>query len=689
MKFSLAWIADCVDLPAELRAKPQEIADRLTAAGLAVEYVEAAGTDTLYDIDVTTNRVDAMNHLGIARELAAIFDRPLTLPAAAPPEVEEPATGAIRVVLEDGRCPRFAARVMREVKVGPSPAWLVERLARIGQRSINNVVDVTNYVLWELGQPVHAYDAKTIAESTIIVRAARAGERLVTLDGQERKLAAGMLVITDPAGVIGLAGVMGGLATEVTAVTTDLVIECAHFDPKAVRQTARGLDLHTDACHRFERGADPEAPAFAASRVAELVQQVAGGEVLAGVVDVRIKPAAAYEVYGTLDLKRLARFIGVEVPRTTVERWMGKLGFELTPHGETAYRVRVPSWRYYDVLALRPDGDCYEADLFEEVARHWGLDAVPATVPAARGADALPLSERVRRRRVSDHLAACGYAEAITFAFHDPADAAKLPTLRPEAGVLELENPLSEHYSVMRRSLLPGLLEAALFNLRRGASAVRLFEVGRVFFGRAGELFPEEVEMVGLIAGGTLGSPWQGASELDYFDLKGAVDGLAELFGAALAVRPAELLGFVPGSTAEILAGGRVVGCLGRLEVEEAAPLFAAELALEALALGPEFRKVVIPSRFPGVAADLTLTHALAVPWSELARVIREVAPALLASFELKDRYQGKGVPEGAVNTTIAFAYQAEDRSLTQEEVNAAHSAIAAALQTRFGVDHL
>ena len=689
MKFSLAWIAEYVELPAELLARPQEIADRLTAAGLAVEYVESVGADTVFDIDVTTNRVDAMNHVGIARELAAMIDRPLKLPSAAPVEIAEAASSALRVVIEDPNCPRFAARVMRGVTIGPSPAWLVARLAAIGQRSINNVVDVTNYVLWELGQPVHAYDAKTIAASTIIVRSARAGETLVTLDGQERKLQAGMLVITDPSGVIGLAGVMGGLATEVTEATTDLVIECAHFDPKAVRRTAKGLDMHTDACHRFERGADPEAPAFAASRVAELVQQVAGGEVLAGVVDVRTKPAADYEVSGTLDLIRLARFIGVEVPRATVERWMTQLGFVLQPSGEKTYHVRVPSWRYYDVLALRPDGSCYEADLFEEVARHWGLDAIPATVPAARGADALPLPERVRRGAVASHLAASGYAEAITFAFHDPRDAARLATLRPGAAALSLANPLSEHYSAMRRSLLPGLLEAALFNVRRGAAAVRLFEVGRVFFAREGALFPDEVEMVALLSGGELGSPWQGRVELDLFDLKGAIEGLAERFGVSLDTRPAELPGFLPGRTAEILAGERVVGVLGQLELEEGVPLFAAELALDALAGGPEFQTVEVPSRYPGIAADLTLTHPLSVSWRELQGVIHAARPVILASFALKDRYQGKGVPEGAVNTTIAFAYQAEDRSLTQEEVNEAHLAITSALQTRFGVEQL
>lgn len=681
MKFAHSWLAEYVSLPEE----PEEVARRLTAAGLAVEYIERGAHGVVYDIDVTTNRVDAMNHLGVARELAAIFDRPLKLPTATPRESAEPAAKAIRIVIEDERCPRFAARVMRGVEVGPSPPWLVGRLAAIGQRSINNVVDVTNFVLWETGQPVHAYDATTIAEATILVRGARAGEKLVTLDNSERKLAAGMLMITDPSGVIGLAGVMGGLATEVTAATTDLVIECAHFDPKAVRQTARGLGMHTDACHRFERGSDPEAPAYAAGRVAELIQQVAGGEVLAGVVDVRTKPPSTYQVNGTLNLDRLFRFLGAEVPREIVERWYRALGFELVAAGESSYRVTVPSWRYYDVQPPRPDGDCYEADLFEEVARLHGLEAIPATIPASRGADAPPNPTVVRRHGIREHLAAAGFAEAVNYAFHDPAELAALPTLRPGAARVELANPLSERYSVMRQSLLPGLVESALFNLRRGASAVRLFEVGRGFFGDASapQAFPEEVELVALLCGGTVGGPWEGQRELDFFAAKGVVESLAEAHGWALEFRSATLPGMVPGSSAEVLKEAEVVGVIGRLVRSETYPLFAAELELP-VARPAVAVQVQAPSRFPGVAADLTLTHAVETPWSVLRATIAELAPPLLVGFALKDRYQGKGVPDGAVNTTIAFSYQATDRSLTQDEVNLAHSVLSEQLSARY-----
>ncbi len=696
MKFSLAWLRDLVDLPEE----PATVASRLTAAGLAVEQVEEAGSDTVLDVEVTTNRVDAMNHLGLARELAAIFDRPLRMPDASPPEAAEPAAGAVRVSIADPGCHRYAARVVRGVRIGPSPAWLRARLEAIGGRSINNVVDVTNYVLWELGQPIHAFDFAKVGGREIIVRAARAGEKLVTLDGVERELDLETLVIADAAEPVGLGGVMGGQASEVTEATVEVLIESAHFSPKAVRRTARRLGMHTDASHRFERGSDPEMCAFAASRAATLIRQVAGGEVLAGVVDVRREPDRSWRLQGRLAQARLDRFVGIPVPPADVERWLTRLGFELEREGEDAWRVRVPSWRWYDFQSPRTAagpgggvGECWESDLFEEAARLLGLDAIPATLPATRGGDAPPSPAIIRRRQVARHLAACGYAEAIHYAFHDPVDAAKLPALKPGAPV-ELANPLSERYSVMRRSLLPGLVESARFNQRRGAAAVRLFEIGRVFFARsilhrpasgATPELPEEVEMVGLVAGGSVGSPWQRLAEIDFFDLKGAVEGLAAGFGVEIEARPAVLPGLLEGATAELLSRGEVVGYLGRLAEEEGCPLFVAELALPALGEGPAGLEVEASSRFPGVAADLTLTHGTEVPWAELAAAIEAHRPSILTGFELKDRYQGPGVPEGAVNTTIAFAYGAPDRSLTQEEVNAAHLALANQLESRYG----
>lgn len=685
MKFSCQWLSESITLPDLSEAGIRELAARLTAAGLAVEYVERAGEDFVLDIDVTTNRPDAMCHHGLARDLSALLDLDLRFPACTFAEGAETAASAVSVTIEDARCPRYAARILRGVRVGPSPAWLAARLAAIGLRSINNVVDVTNYVLWELGQPLHAFDLATIPGGEIRVRAARAGETLITLDGVARELDPEVLVIADRERAVALAGIMGGLDTEVTAGTTDVLLESAHFDPKAVRRGAKRLGMHTDASHRFERGADPELCARALDRAAHLLVEVAGGTVLAGVVDARWHGSADWCRSGRLTLDGLAGFMGVEVETSWVERWFARLGFELAAESPAAWRVRVPSWRYYDFQPVKPTGLVYEADLYEEAARLHGLDDIPSALPAIGGSDAPASPELVRRRKVADVLAAAGFAEAIHYAFCDSREAAALPRLRPEAGLLALANPLSEHYDVMRPSLLPGLLEAARFNLNRGAEAVRLFEIGKIFVPRHGERFPEELETVGVVLGGARGTPWERRAELDFFDLKGVLEELAAVFGVDLTPRAADLVGLVPGATAEIVAGGQVVGTLGRLAGEDGTPLYAGELLLAALGTGAGRLTVQPPPRLPGVAVDLTLTHPLAVSWTQLVGVIEEVAPADLRSVALKDRYQGKGVPRGAVNTTLAFVYNAAERSLTQDEVNERQMAVARALETRFG----
>jgi phenylalanyl-tRNA synthetase beta chain len=691
MDFSLAWLADYVDLPADVA----ELARRLTAAGLAVEGVAAHGDDTILDLDVTTNRPDAMNHLGVAREIAVLTGKPLRLPEASVHEGAERIEEAASVAVDDlAACPRFAARLIRGVRVGPSPAWLRARLESIGLRSINNVVDVTNFVLRETGQPQHAYDFAKLAGRRLAVRQARAGETLTTLDGVLRQLDPAMLVIADAERPVGLAGVMGGLDSEVTEATTDVLLESAHFDRRAVRQAARRLGMHTDASHRFERGADPGACAAAVDRGAALIAEVAGGTALAGAIDVRDEKRS-WQRRGWLELAKLNAFAGVEIGAAEVERWLRGLGFEVMADGRmgrpggVGWEVLVPSWRYYD-FQPRPSGEVYPADLYEEVVRIHGFDAIPAALPAIPGADAPKGPALVRRARVQRFLAAAGYAEAIHYSFLDPAVEGALPNLAGGLPALRLANPISEQYSVLRRSLLPNLLEGARFNQRRGTAAVRLFEVGTVFFGDGarGDRLPDQPEHVAIVGGGRAGNDWQREVEIDLFDLKGVVEALADSFGVPLEFCPADLPGLLAGNAAELRCGGRegrVVGCLGRVDAADLYPLYAAELALDALSQGTIDLRVEIPSRFPGVAVDFTLLHPLSVSWRDLDGAIRELAAGELASHELKVRYRGQGVPEGAVKTTISFLYQARERSLTQDEVNALHFALCGELERRFG----
>lgn len=700
MLFSTRWLAEHVDLPQDV----QELADRLTAAGHAVEGIEEKGGDAsfegdvLLDVEVTTNRPDCMNHLGLAREIAVLYGRPLRVPENAPVEAAERSEDVAAVEVEEEIfCPRFAARVVRGVEVKESPQWLRDRLASIGLRSISNVVDVTNFILWEMGQPLHAYDLDRLAGKKLLVRLAHRGERLTTLDGVDRELDEQMLVIADTERAVGLAGVMGGLDSEVTETTRDVLIEGAHFHRQAVRIAARKLGMHTDASHRFERGADPGACERAVTRAAQLLAEIAGGTVLAGAIDKQSPQltggSTGWPPRGRLELARLNAFAGAEIPAADVERWLTGLGFTLERTEEGAWDVTVPSWRYYDFQTRhQPPHAVYPQDIYEEVLRMYGLDNIAAALPAVGVFDAPRTPQQILRERVRDWLAACGYAEAVNFAFQSPAIDARFPSLRPGAEPLELANPLSEAYSVLRRSMVPNLVESARFNQRRGVPSVRLFEIGCAFFpsDKLGAL-PDQPEQVGLVCGGRTGNPWQRAVDLDFFDLKGAVDGLAAELGVRLEARPADLPGLLAGNAAELVRpdrGHEVVGYLGRVEEEESYPLYVAELSLDGLAIEGDPRDqlaVELPSRYPGIDADFTLTHALETPWAEIDREIARLAPADLVAWSLKDRYRGPGVPEGAVNTTIEFLYNSRERSLTQEEVNERQSALTAGLASRFG----
>jgi len=689
MEFLLSWLADAVD--EAKRLPPDELGRRLTAVGMAVESVREIASadgspDHVLDVDVTSNRPDAMCHLGLARELAVALGVPLRRPQIPFHESLSSDGTTGKVVLEDREgCPRYVARRIRGVKVGPSPEWLVRRLEAIGARSINNVVDATNFVLWEMGQPLHAFDVATIPDGEIRVRRARAGERLTTLDGKERTLDPEILVIADRERAVALAGVMGGLATEVTARTTDVLLESAHFDRKRIRIGAKRLGLHTDASHRFERGADFELCDEASRRCAALIVEVAGGRVEAPAIDaVAGRPEG---VAWSLDGAALERFAGAAVGDDEIERILTGLGFSPARTGEERrWRGAVPSWRAVDFEPRRsgPDaGGAYPQDLFEEVLRHVGYDRVPATLPTLGGVDAGANPEHERSARARDLFAGLGYAEAIHYAFQPSEWDARFPVLVAAGEPLALANPLSERYAALRRSLVPNLLAAAEANANRGAEGVRLFEVGHLFPG--GD--EAELEALAWVAGGASGGRWDAHPEVDLFSVKGAGEALLEALGAAAVVaRPAALPGVVAGTGARWLAAdGRILGWFGRLAAVEAPfPLFAAELLLDRLPAEPPRRPVAPPPRLPGIAADSTLTHALDLSWSELERTLRELARPPLVGFRLKERYRGAGVPAGAVATTITFDYHGGERTLTQDEVNARHGELVAELARRF-----
>lgn len=657
------------------------MAEGLTACGMNVELREPYGEgDEVWDVDVTTNRPDAMNHRGLAREAAAAG-----LGALKPlvPHVAEggaPVPELARLAVEDNAgCPRYCARVVRGVTVGPSPPWLAGRLEACGIRSINNVVDATNFILLDLGQPLHAFDLSLLAGHEIRVRAARPEERIVTLDGVERHLQPEDLVIADARRAVALAGIMGGADTEIGPSTRDVLLESAYFDAVRVRRTARRLGLKTEASHRFERGADRAMARTAVDACAALVASVAGGEVALGVLD--SAPDLPERPLITMSLARLDAFAGIAIPRDRAVEILSALELDPRIAGDHV-SCTAPSFRVDLELA---------EDLYEEVLRHYGFERIPSALPrtVAPPGERLgswPLTERARRV-----LATVGAAEAVTYSFvaEDLEEATSASPLARRGAVVPLENPLSARASVLRRSVLTGLVEAAAGNLRRGAGEVFLGEVGRVFFMRDGGIAEEERLAVAL-AGDT--GAWDERRRADFYDLKGAVESLLDGLGVAGAVwRPTARSWLEEGAAAEVAVGDHTIAVAGRVGPKAArlldlpAAIWVAELDLGVVADRGVPRYAPLP-RFPAVVADLTVRHGVDLTYARLVEAIHAAAPEWLEGVVPVVRYRGEGVGAGETKTTLRLTYRSGERSLTQEEVNAAHFAVMDRLARELGV---
>ena len=685
MKFRQEWLASY--LPGEPPATAR-LRERLTAVGFVVETVEGEGPSAVFDVEITANRPDAMNHRGLAREAAVALRREFRDGEAGRGVAEgtTPAGALAKVVIEEpSLCDRYSARVIEGLRVRSTGAAVGERLAALGAGLISGPVDATNHVLWDIGQPLHAFDLDKLAKDadglpTIVVRRARPKERLVTLDGVERTLTPDHLVIADAKKPVALAGIMGGLETAISERTTRVLLESAHFDPGAVRRGARLLGMHTDASHRFERGTDPEATLEGLDRAARLIVADGGGTVAKGVIDAR--PAARPARPLTLRISHLHAFLGIAVPPARCEEIFRQLGFAPVPR-DGALRVAVPSWRV-DVES--------EVDLVEEAIRCEGYDRLPETLPApyvpAKERRAFSFEDRVR-----DLLVAQGLFEASTYSFVSENENRPFEPAAPGAPVA-LENPLAEPFSTMRATPVIGLLQSARHNVRRGSRDLGLFEVGHAY-GRIGKSGPleeriREERRVALLLTGRRRRHWsEEARDVDFFDGSGAVTALFR--GLALpdpAFEATSLPFLAPGRAATVLgADGVRLGWAGVL----AAPLSAAwdledpvvadlDLGLLAQRVPPPPDAVEAPPRLPGSEVDLTVTHALAVPWRELVARLRAGAPAELVAVEAKGRYRGAGVADGFVKTALTLRFASPSRSLSREEINAWRDAAAARL---------
>src|SRR5438552_26326 len=578
--------------------------------------------DHVLEVEVTPNRPDCLSVLGVARELAALTGARLRAPKIALKEAGPPARTLVRVRIEaPDLCHRFTARAITGVTVGPSPAWLQARLRAVGLRPISNVVDVTNYVLWELGHPLHAFDYDTVAEHTIVVRRARRGEPLTTLDGQDRALDEGILVIADPRRAIAIAGVMGGRDTEVTERTTRVLLEGAYFQPASIRRTSRGLGLATDAAYRFERGADIEALRDALDRAAQLIADVAGGAIARGVVDAYPAPRRRPAV--RLRMSRLRRIIGASPPIEEVTRILEGLCLPVVRAGEEL-EVEVPSFRR-DIAI--------EDDLVEEVIRVWGYDRIPATLPAGvlspvHSPAALRQADIARQA-----LRAAGLHEVITYSFEDPAAQAALGLSGEGAGSVRLLNPLSQEMSVLKADLVSGLLGALATNARRQQPTVRLFEIGK-HFTRAGERVVESRWLALALTGARADLAWYASRDpVGVYDAKGLAEHVLARLGAGAPKVDAGTLDhryFEPGRWARLVDGGEEVAVFGEVArgVQEAfgvpSPVVAAAIALDVVArlAGSPARFVPLP-RHPSVQRDVALVLPLDRPAADAEQAIR------------------------------------------------------------------
>ena len=677
MKIVVSWLRELVEVPVGAPG----LAETLGLRGFEVADVDERAE--VVDFEVTANRPDCQSVAGFAREVSAAFDVPLTPRAAAPVE-RAPADEHTRaaITIEDpAGCPRYIAAVIQDVTIGPSPAHIARRLEQCGVRPINNVVDVTNYVMLEIGQPMHAFDLDRLGGRAIVVRRARQGETITTLDGQPRALTPDMLVIADAERAQAIAGVMGGADSEIGDRTTRVLLESAHFQPATVRRTSRQLGLRTEASTRFERGVDPATPPAGIERACELLAAIGAGRAVGPMIDCHPAPVPLRQV--TLRHARIRRLLGFDVEAAEVERILARLGFtlETVPGG---WRVRVPSARV-DVAR--------EVDLIEEVGRHAGFDRVPETFPVLdrlqAGLDPRITWERLARRV----LTGAGFFEAVTFAFIERPAAEPFVAADPGA-LVAIANPLSETFAVLRPSLLPGLVGVVGYNRRRERRDVRVFETGHAFSAVGGE-----TRRVALVwTGAAAAEHWSGgARAVDVFDAVGLAETLCRAFGAPVECVPAEAPYLVSGRTAAVrLAGGGTIGLVGQIrpsivaahDVPAGDEVYAAELDLEPLgrALAAQAGRRVQPlPRHPSAVRDLSVVVDQALPAATVRGTIRQAAPATLVDVREFDRYRGPGVPDGRVSLSFRLTFRDPDRTLTDAEVQQAMERVVAALAAGHG----
>ncbi len=696
MKLSLGWICDFVDLPGVKDPKaslddrleaPFKIGKELTMSGIAVETYDIGVNDdgdldpeqTSLGFDITTNRPDAMNHYGVAREASALYD--LLLRAIEPKLPPSQGKSEVTIDIQEPElCPRFTAREIRGATIRPSPANIAHRLQLIDQRPISNAVDATNYVLWESGKPTHVFDLDLLEGRRLVIRKAQAGETLKTLDGIERKLSTDDLVVADAKKPVGLAGVMGGFDTMITERTKNILIESAWWDPVTVRRMSKRHGIHTDASHRFERGADFESTVASTNRVAELILASGGGTLIGDVIDVIARKLDLAPV--ELDLREVHRILGEKLNTLEISRILTRLGFTMLPGGEDTYLVHIPSWRL-DIER--------EIDIIEELARLHGYDKFPNTLPAYIG-EVRDLPDAHKDARLRSSLLALGYNEAISLTFISKEDARRFST----AAELDLANPLSDEASVMRTSMVPSMLNMLAYNLNRGSDNVRLFEAGNVFEAAGADAMPLEMKRIsiGLTGSAVECGVHQPARPFSFFDLKGDIESLLAPFSHWTLYYDSQTADYYhPGRSARAVLDGATVAQFGQIHPDVATArklrqdVFVAEIYLDRLYQHDlrEVRCEALP-RFPAVERDFSFVFDDGVEFEKIHQSVSGLAIAELRSFVPVEIFRGEKVGAGKYSILMRAKLQSSERTLRDDEVAQWSGQIAKALEGLGGV---
>jgi phenylalanyl-tRNA synthetase beta chain len=656
MKLSPHWLRDFIDFKVDYR----RLADELTLAGIAVEGISGEGDNTVFEMEITTNRPDAMNHYGVAREVSALYDLPLRPLASKLPAAKGKSDVTIEIQ-EPDLCPRFTGQEIRGATIKPSPEKITSRLALLDQRPISNAVDATNYVLWESGKPTHVFDLDLLEGRKLVIRKARAGETLKTLDGIDRQLTTEDLVVADARKPVALAGVMGGYDTMITEKTRNILIESAWWDPVTVRRMSKRHGLHTDASHRFERGADFESTVPSTNRVAELILQSGGGEPIGGAIDVIARRLDLAPI--ELDRREVQRVLGEDLRDLEISRILTRLGFVLLSGPEGGYLVHIPSWRL-DIER--------EIDLIEEIARLHGYDKFGNTLPAYTGG-VIDRPDAAKDSRLRTSLLALGYHEAISLTFISKEDARWFSP----APAVELANPISDEASVMRTSMLPGMLNMLAYNLNRGTGNGRLFEAGNVFEASGAKAVELKRLCIGATGSAAAGGVHQAARPFSFFDLKGDVEDLLAPFTSWTLYYDTNTADYYhPGRSARAVMDGATVAQFGQLHPDVAATrklrqdVFVGEIFLDRL-YQHDLRQVryeALP-RFPAVERDFSFVFGDGVEFEKIRASVAGLGIAELRSFNPVEIFRGDKVGAGKYSILLRAKFQSGEWTLREDEV--------------------